>query len=292
LKFADRTRRLSAVNSASPTVRRRRLAAELRRLREESGLTADQVAKEVGISKSTLSRIENAQVSVMVPVARSLLALYGVARDDIEALAQIARDARQRGWWQAYDHVLPEWFSTYVGLEAEASEIKTFETQLVPGVLQTPDYARAVISAEHPDAAAAEIERRVELRMRRQQLDTPPRLWAVIDEGVLHRPVGGRATMGDQIERMMEAAQQPRVNVQVIPFSAGEYGSMGSSFSILSFNTPDAGVAYIEYRYGALYLEGDQVSQYENLMAHLTAVALGPRESVAVMKRALAHIGR
>ena len=115
----------------------------------------------------------------MVPVARSLLALYGVAAEDIEALAQIARDARKRGWWHAYDQVLPEWFSTYVGLEAEADEIKTLETQLVPGLLQTPDYARAVIAAEHPDSPAAEIDRRIELRMRRQELDSPPRLWAI-----------------------------------------------------------------------------------------------------------------
>jgi transcriptional regulator with XRE-family HTH domain len=283
----------NAVNPASPTVRRRRLAAELRKLRERSSLTADQVAKEVGISKSTLSRIENAQVSVMVPVARSLLTLYGVASEDIEALVQIARDARQRGWWHAYDQVLPEWFSTYVGLEAEATEIKTLETQLVPGLLQTPDYARAVIAAEHPDSPVAEIDRRVELRMRRQELDSPPRLWAILDESVLRRPIGGTEVMSRQIERLLEAGARPRVNIQVIPCSAGEYGSMSSSFSILSFAAPDDGVVYLEYRSGALYLDGDQqVAEYRHLFSHLTAVALAQRESAAVMKRALTDLGR
>jgi transcriptional regulator with XRE-family HTH domain len=278
------------VNTASPTVRRRRLAAELRRLREQAGLTADQAAKEVGVSKSTLSRIENAQVSVMVPVAKSLLALYGVAADDIEALAQIARDARKRGWWQAYDQVLPEWFSTYVGLEAEAVEVKNFQTQLVPGLLQTSDYARAVFAAEHPDAPATEIERRVELRMRRQKVDAPPRLWAIIDESVLRRPVGGPATMREQIKRLLQSTSQPRVDIQVIPLGAGEYGSMGSSFSILNFATPDDGVVYLEYRSGSLYLEGDQLTEYTQVFAHLTAVALGQRASIAVMRRAMTDL--
>ena len=289
MKLVIHRRHTYTVNPASPTVRRRRLAAELRKLREKSSLTADQVSKEVGISKSTLSRIENAQVSVMVPVARSLLTLYGVAADDIEALVQIARDARKRGWWHAYDQVLPEWFSTYVGLEAEANEIKTFQTQLIPGLLQTPDYARAVISAEHPDAPAAEIDRRVELRMRRQELDSPPRLWAIIDESVLRRPVGGASVMRAQLERLAEANGQPRVNIQVIPFAAEEYGSMGSSFSILNFSTPDPGVVYLEYRSGSLYLDGDQVIEYTHLWAHLTAVALGQRASTAVLRRVLAE---
>src|SRR5262249_36585748 len=133
--------------TGSPTVRRRRLAAALRRLRDQSGMTADQAAREVGISKSALSRIENALVSVVPPVARALLELYGVDEPDISALVQVAREARKRGWWQAYDDVLPEWFEVYVGLEAEASEIKTYESQLVPGLLQIEDYARAVIRA-------------------------------------------------------------------------------------------------------------------------------------------------
>jgi transcriptional regulator with XRE-family HTH domain len=150
--------------TGSPTVRRRRLAAALRRLREQTGMTADQAAKEIGISKSALSRIENAQVSVMPPVARGLLELYGVEGEEVDALVQVARDARKRGWWQAYDDVLPDWFEIYVGLEAEASEVRAFEPQLVPGLLQTADYARAVIRAEHPDASTEEVDRRVELR--------------------------------------------------------------------------------------------------------------------------------
>src|SRR5207249_1543677 len=148
-----------------------RLALALRRLRDQAGMTADEAAKQVGISKSALSRIENAQVSVMPPVARALLELYGVDEADREALVLVAREARKRGWWQAYDDVLPSWFEVYVGLEAEAAQIQTFQPQLIPGLLQTEDYARAVIRVEHPDAPDDEVNRRVELRMKRQQPD-------------------------------------------------------------------------------------------------------------------------
>jgi transcriptional regulator with XRE-family HTH domain len=271
----------------SPTVRRRRLAAALRRLRDQSGMTADQAAREVGISKSALSRIENAQVSVMPPVARSLLVLYGVEEPDIEPLIQVAREARKRGWWQSYGDVLPEWFEIYVGLEAEAAEIKTYESQLVPGLLQIEPYARAVIRAEHPDAPDDEIQRRVELRMRRQQIDSPPKLWAVLDEAVLMRPVGGIAVMRAQIERIRDASRRPGHTIQVLAFAAGEHGSMGSAFSILTFPEPtDPGVVYVETRAGSLYLEGTEVRQYSALFNHLVATAHSQKASAAMLEAA------
>src|SRR5690349_20320993 len=169
---------------SSPTVRRRRIAAELKRLREERQLTLDHAARELGVARSTMSRIENAQVSVRPGDVRTLLELYGVEPDDVAALVQVTRDARQRGWWQNYTDVLPSWFEVYVGLEQAASEISTFEAALVPGLLQTPDYARAVIEAELPDAGVAEVDRRTELRMKRQRDGARPDLWVVLDEAV------------------------------------------------------------------------------------------------------------
>ncbi|XTZ16058.1 helix-turn-helix domain-containing protein [Micromonospora echinospora] len=274
--------------AGSPTVRRRRLAAALRRLREQTGMTADQAAKEVGISKSAISRIENAQVSVMPPVARSLLELYGVEGEEVDALVQVARDARKRGWWQAYDDVLPDWFEVYVGLEDEASEIRAFEPQLVPGLLQTADYARAVIRAEHPDAPTDEVDRRIELRMRRQQRTSPPKLWVVLDEAALRRPIGGEDTFRTQLRRLVEASDQPGLTLQILTFGAGEYGSMGSAFSVLTFPEPaDPGVVYVETRAGSLYLEGQQVREYARVFEHLVATAKGARESRDLIERAI-----
>lgn len=272
------------MTAASPTVRRRRLALALKRLRDQSGMTADEAAKVVGISKSALSRIENAQVSVMPPVASKLLELYGVEDADIEALVQVAREARKRGWWQAYDDVLPEWFEVYVGLEAEAAEIKTLQHQLIPGLLQTAEYARAVISAEHPDASDEEIYRRVELRMKRQKTENGPKLWIVLDEAALHRPVGGNEVMKAQLQRLVKTGKHSGVTIQVLPFASGEHASMGSAFSILSFPEPaDPGIVYVETRAGSLYLEGQQVKEYSTIFQHLVATALGQKESAAMI---------
>lgn len=250
-------------------------------------MTADQAAREVGISKSALSRIENAQVSVLPPVARSLLELYGVEGPDIEALMQVAREARKRGWWHSYSDVLPEWFEVYVGLEAEAAEIKTYQPQLVPGLLQTADYARAIIRAGHPDAPDEEVERRVELRLRRQRAENGPKLWVVLDEAGLHRTVGGPAVMRTQLERIIKAAASPGITVQVLPFAAGEHGSMGSAFYVLTFPEPtDPGVVYVETRAGSLYLEGQEVRDYTVVFNHLVATAANRRDSVAMLKAA------
>jgi transcriptional regulator with XRE-family HTH domain len=272
-------------------VRRRRLAAALKRLRDQSGMTADEAAKQVGISKSALSRIENAQVSVMPPVASKLLELYGVETADIDALVQVAREARKRGWWQSYDDVLPDWFEVYVGLEAEAAEIKTFQPQLVPGLLQTAEYAKAVIRVEHPDAPDEEVDRRVELRMKRQQTDNPPRLWVVLDEAAIRRPVGGNEVMRAQLQRLIDAGKMPGNTLQILAFSAGEHGSMGSAFSILSFPEPtDPGVVYVETRAGSLYLEGQQVRQYSAVFQHLVATALGQKESANMIADAVSQL--
>ncbi len=228
----------------------------------------------------------------MPPVARALLELYGVEGADVDALVQVAREARKRGWWQAYDDVLPEWFEVYVGLEAEADQIQTFEPQLIPGLLQTADYARAVMRVEHPDASDEEINRRVEMRLRRQRTDNGPRLWVVLDEAAIRRPVGGKEVMSAQLKRVVAAAGKPGNTIQVLPFEAGEHASMGSAFSILNFADPmDPGIVYVETRAGGLYLEGMQVREHKTVFQHLVASALGTRESISMIEDA-AHTRR
>lgn len=273
----------------SPTVKRRRIAAELRRLRAHSGMSAEEAGKHVGLSKSAISRIENAESTPQVATAAALMRLYGVAESDIEQIGEVVRQARRRGWWQRWNDVLPDWFDTYVGLESEASHISEYEPQLVPGLLQTADYARAVIRAEHPNATAEEIERRVELRLHRQQVEDPPNLWMVLDEAVLHRIVGGRDIMRAQLKRVLDIAVQPGNDIQVLSFEAGEHGSMGSAFFILRFPDPhDTPCVYLETRAGSLYLEEvDEVQQYTTLFDHLRATAVGVRRSEEMISAAI-----
>lgn len=275
----------------SPTVKRRRIAAELRRLRARTGMSAEEAGRQVGLSKSAISRIENAESTPQVATVAALMRLYGVAESDIEQISDVARQARTRGWWQRWNDVLPGWFDTYVGLESEASHISEYEPQLVPGLLQTADYARAVIRAEHPDETPEGIERRVELRLQRQEqrLEHPPKLWVVLDEAVLHRIVGSRDVMRNQLKRLADVAVQPGNDIQVLSFEAGEHGSMGSAFFILRF--PEAGdtpCVYLETRAGSLYLEEiDEVEQYTTLFDHLRATAVGVRRSEEMISEAI-----
>ncbi|MGA8115638.1 MAG: helix-turn-helix transcriptional regulator [Actinocatenispora sp.] len=273
----------------SPTVKRRRIAMELRRLRAASGMSAEEAGRAVGLSKSAISRIENAESTGQVATVAALMRLYGVAEVDIEPIGEIARQARKRGWWQRWNDVLPDWFDTYVGLESEASHISEYEPQLVPGLLQTADYARCVIKAEHPDAAPEEIERRVELRLQRQHSDDPPKLWIVLDEAVLHRIVGGRDIMRSQLKRVLETATKPGNDIQVLSFEAGEHGSMGSAFFILRFpDARDTPCVYLETRAGSLYLEElDEIQQYTTLFDHLRATAVGVRRSEEMISAAI-----
>jgi transcriptional regulator with XRE-family HTH domain len=266
----------------SPVVRRRRLGIELRRLREAAGLTIDQVADALECSNSKISRIETGQVRATPRDVRDILELYQVAADQRDALIQIAREAREKAWWQAYGNV-PD--VAYVGFEAAAASILTYEALLVPGLLQTEDYARAIMRAARPDVPLDEIERRVELRMARQALLTSndsPVLWAVLDEGVLRRQVHSQRTTRDQLHRLIEAAGRPNVTLQVLPFIAGEHGGMaGGAFTILGFpdaNDPD--VVYLEHIPRDLYLENpEEVKQYSIVFDELRAIALSPDDS-------------
>jgi transcriptional regulator with XRE-family HTH domain len=265
----------------SPTVRRRRIAAELKRLREGRGLTLDQAASELGVARSTMSRIENAQVSVRPGDVGRLLELYRVGSDDIAALVQVARDARQRGWWQTYSDVLPTWFEVYVGLEDAASVISVFGATLVPDLLQTAQYAQAVVEAGRPAVSPRQVERRIEFHARRQRRESRPQMSVVLDEAVIHRVVGGPTAMRGQLERLAGEADAQAVTLQIIPFDVGAHASMVGAFSILTFpDVVDRPVVYLENRAGSPYIEGADTQIYGRIFQSLQDIALSPAASV------------
>lgn len=270
------------VRAHSPTVRRRRLAAELRRLRDQAQLTIDDVAEKLKCSASKISRIETGNVGVSPKDARELLRLYGLPDDQVDALVRLAREARLKGWWHAYQEAFT---GAFVGLEAEASSLRAYQALLVPGLLQTEDYMRAVIRAARPDATAAGVETRVRARLARQRLLTeaePPQYWAVIDEAVLCRSVGGPRAMLEQLNWLAERATLPNVTIQVLPFSAGAHAGMEGPFLILGFpEQADPDVVYVDNTTAGIYLEDPaEILRYTLMFDHLRAAALGPDDSL------------
>jgi hypothetical protein len=265
------------------------LGAHLRRLREDQGVNREDAGWEIRASESKISRMELGRVGFKERDVADLLTLYGVDDvDERERLLALARQSNTPGWWHRYGDVLANWFQSYLGLEAAAAMIRTYEVQFVPGLLQTRNYARAVVLLGHRGASGEEIERRVSLRMARQQLlgrDNPPQLWAVVDEAALRRPIGGREVMRAQIEALIAAAKLPNVRLQVIPFLAGGHAAAGGAFSILRFpdrDLPD--VVYIEQLTSALYLDKrDDVDHYAAAMETLCIEAEPPDRTVDVL---------
>ncbi|MEV6926041.1 helix-turn-helix transcriptional regulator [Dactylosporangium sp. NPDC051485] len=267
------------------------LGAHLRRLREAQGVSREDAGWEIRSSESKISRMELGRVGFKERDVADLLTLYGV--DDQEErtrLLALARDANNPGWWHRFGDVLPGWFQSYLGLEAAASLIRTYEVQFVPGLLQTQEYARSVVLLGHGRAKQDEIERRVELRMQRQQvLSRPdaPRLWVVVDEAALRRPIGGLDIMRGQIEALLEAnTSLPNVRLQVIPFNAGGHAAAGGAFTILRFPDEDLpDVVYIEQLTSALYLDKrDDVDLYAEAMERLCVEARPPTETSKVLE--------
>jgi transcriptional regulator with XRE-family HTH domain len=280
--------RLEAVSG--PTVLRMLLGSQLRELREAAGISPDQAGYEIRGSRSKISRLEHGRVSFKERDVDDLLTLYGVTdskrRGHMLALAQ---QANNQGWWAKYDDVLPDWFETYVGLEQATSLIRSYELQFVPGLFQTEDYARAVTILGHRAAPADEIERRVSLRLKRQQLlaGPQPRVWSVIDESALRRPLGGRDTMRAQLRHLLEIAELPQVTLQLMPFDRGGHSAAGGSFAILRFAEPDLpDIVYIEQLTGALYLDRrEEIDHYREVMNSLSAEAETPADSERLLKR-------
>jgi hypothetical protein len=258
------------------------LGAHLRRLREAAGVNREDAGWEIRSSESKISRMELGRVGFKERDVADLLTLYGV--DDEEErtrLLALGREANTPGWWHRYGDVLPNWFQSYLGLEAAASMIRTYEVQFIPGLLQTPDYARAVVQLGHGRAPEAEIERRVNLRLDRQRLLTrpdPPQLWAVIDEAVLRRPIGGADVIRAQIEALIDVTHQPNVRLQIVPFQVGGHSAAGGAFTILRFPDEDLpDVVYLEQLTSALYLDKrDDVERYTSAMERLCVEAAPP----------------
>lgn len=271
----------------SPTIRRRRLGAELRRLREAAGVTIEMVAERLECSSSKVSRIETGHTSATVRDVRDMIGIYGIVGGESDDLLQIAREARQKGWWHSYSTVLT---SAYVGFEAAAGSIRAYEQQVVPGLLQTESYAKAMIRSARPDITADEVEQRVRVRLSRQSLlsqDDPIDLWVVLDETVVSRPVGGDEVMRAQLERLIEATDQPNVTIQILPFEAGAHAGMDGTFTILDFPEPgDPSVVYAENATGGLFLEKpDELQKYAFIFDHIRAAAIRPEESVALIAK-------
>ncbi|MGC4792375.1 helix-turn-helix domain-containing protein [Micromonospora sp. DT178] len=272
-----------------PTVLRMLLGAQLRRLRESSGVTREGAGWEIRASESKISRMELGRVGFKERDVADLLTLYGVtAPEEREALLKLARDANSPGWWHRYGDVLPNWFQSYLGLEAAAALIRSYEVQFVPGLLQTREYARAVVLLGHGRAAPAEIERRVALRMQRQRLlhrENPPQLWAVVDEAALRRPIGGPRVMREQVAALIETTKSPNIRLQVIPFAAGGHAAAGGAFTILRFGDrelPD--IVYIEQLTSALYLDKrDDLDYYAVAMERLCVEAEPPERTPEIL---------
>jgi hypothetical protein len=275
----------SAGDVQGPTVPRMLVGIQLHRFREAAGITPDQAAYEIRASRSKISRMENGLVRFKERDVTDLLTLYGITDEKTRSgLVTLTRQANTAGWWSKYGDIMADWFQAYLGLETAASVIRTFELQFVHGLFQTEDYARAVTILGHTTAPTEEIDRRVSLRLKRQDLlngPTPPQVWSVLDEGALRRPVGGPAVMRAQLERLVEMSKLRHVTIQVVPFSRGGHAAAGGSFTVLRFSeaeVPD--VVYIEQLTSALYLDKhEDVEHYLEVMNHLSTEALTPAQS-------------
>lgn len=276
---------------SGPTVRRLVLGNQLRRLREDSGVSREDAGYLIRGSGSKISRMELGKVGLKERDVADLLTLYGVRdQTERESFLELVRESNQPGWWHRYSDLLPNWFQDYVGLEESAFRIQTYEIQFVPGLLQTEKYARAVAVRGLPDAATDEVERRVQLRMRRQKIfasPQAPRLWAVIDESILHRPIGDSKVLRNQIEHLLEVSRLPHVTLQVLPFSQGGSAAEGA-FTILRFGEqeiPD--IVYLEHLCGSLYLDKpDEVEVYTKVSHRLAVDAHTPEETRKVLAAA------
>ena len=276
-----------------PTVRRMLVGAQLRRLRTDKGITREQAAEAIRASEWKIHRLENGQVGFKERDIVDLLALYGVD-DPVEVVEFVilAREANAPGWWHDFGDLLPQWFRAYVDLESAARLIRTYEGQLIPGLLQTEDYMRALVGAAGLPDSPAEAERRVALRLGRQALldrRDAPRLWAVVDEAALRRPVGGPKVMRAQLERLIEATEQPNVTLQVLPFGAGAHPAMVGAFSVLRFadqELPD--VVYVEHLNNASYLDRrEEVERYLDVMESLCVGSEPPARTAAFLAKIL-----
>lgn len=282
-------------NRTSPTVRRRRLAREMRHLRRTTKKSREDAARYAGIAPATLSRIEAAAHSPKPADILALCKFYEVDDEQTEVLVTLARQSRQRGWWQKYGDMLPKGFDVYVGLEEEAAELRSYQPELITGLLQTPGYMRALTLSDLEVPDEDELERRIDFRTKRQENllsgDDRPQIWTIVQEGALRLEVGGPQIMREQLQHLIALSRRNFVTLQVLPFAAGAHPGMQTGFYMLGFPDPaDPDVAYIEYRTGGLFLEQpDEVSVYAKIFDQLRARAAGPDQSRALLEQIMSE---
>ncbi|MGH3535803.1 MAG: helix-turn-helix domain-containing protein [Candidatus Dormibacteria bacterium] len=275
----------------TPTIRLRRLAAEMRRLRGSNEMTREEVSERTSINEATIYRLESARVRrPQKRTLMTLLDLYGVADPHRAELLELGRTGAQQGWLQPYHSELPEEYTTYIAFEAEARSVSNYESLYLPGLLQTEAYAHAVITGGLPMASESEVEQRVRARIERQHLLSEPgtlKLWAILDEAALHRQVGSQKLMRAQLTHMIKVANEPNVILQVIPYSAGAHPGMPGSFVLLDFPNPaDPDVVYIDTMAGDLFLEKEpDIRRYRLLFEHLRAVASSPDQTTSMLAK-------
>ncbi|GIF20224.1 transcriptional regulator [Paractinoplanes tereljensis] len=278
-------------------MRRMQLGARLRALRHAAGLSREEAGHPIRASESKISRMELGRVGFKERDITDLLTLYGVTDpQEHQRVLQFAREASAPSWWHSYGDVLDPWFQTYLDFEQAATLIRTYEVQFIPGLLQTEAYARAVISLGYDKNVPDEIDRRLRLRMERQQLlrrSDAPKMWVVLDEAVLHRPIGGTAVLREQVESLLDLAESPGVQIQVMPFASGGHAASGGAFSVLRFPYQElADVVYIEYLTGSLYLDKpDEVDRYAAALSRLFIEAAPLSETSAILNRVRKELG-
>ena len=271
-----------------PTVLKILLGAQLRRLRETAGVTRDDAGYHIRASGSKISRLELGRVSFKERDVSDLLDLYHVAGEQKDQLVQLTREANATPWWQKYREVVPDWFQVYVGLEEAATLIRVYEVQFVPGLLQTEEYARAVVMQGSPGLSPDEVDNRVNVRLGRQRLfakENAPRLWAIVDEAALRRPMGGRDVLAGQVKRLMEAVSEPNITLQVMPFKYGGHGAEGGAFTIMRFPEADLpDMVYMEYLTGAHYIDKpEEVEVYAAVMERLSVAGTSPEKTKDIL---------
>jgi transcriptional regulator with XRE-family HTH domain len=273
----------------APTVLRMVLGKRLQDLRESAGLSYEQAGRALDVTHATIRRMEKAEVGLKIPYVEKLLTTYGITSpEEIGGFLALAREANRPGWWHSFRDVLPDWFSAFVSLEGEASIIRAYEPHYVPGLLQTADYARAVLRAGLPHAAGEEVDRLIDLRVERQTLlarAEAPLLWVVMDETVLRRPIGGRTVMRDQVTALMDATERSNVRLQVMPFASGPHPAMYGPFHIFRFQLPELpDIAYSESLVGGVYFdERDDVSTFLEALDRMCAQAAPAHSTKAIL---------
>ncbi|HTU74722.1 MAG TPA: helix-turn-helix transcriptional regulator [Trebonia sp.] len=269
------------------------LGTQLRRFREAAGITPEKAGAAIRGSRSKISRMETGRVRFKARDVTDLLSLYGVTDEQVRArFASLARQSGKPDWWSRYGDVLPDWFEPYLGLESVATAMRSFDIQFVPSLFQAEDYARAVIRLGHQSDSPAAIEDRVAIRLKRQDLlarQDPPRIWSVMDESVLSRPIGGPRVMGAQLRRLIEVARMPHVTIQIMPFARSGHAGESGSFSLLRFAEPDLpDVVYIEHLTSAIYVEQrPDVEHYLGVIDRLSGLALTPAASMSLIEQAV-----